>query len=68
MKSKDEQKKERILKLLSDEKERWLTTNEISTRLALHHYKTETLLYQLLGDSKIILDKSRGSFTFWKIR
>jgi ribosomal protein S24E len=66
MNIKDDIKKKDIIKFLN-KKEEWFTLNQIKTSLGIHIYKAELLLYQLLYEGKVELDK-RGKFNFWRLK
>jgi len=61
---KNEQKKEKILKLLSDKKD-WITTSTVRELINIHQYKAEMLLNQLFNEGKIMMEK-RSTYTFWR--
>ena len=59
-------KKKDIIKFL-EKKEEWFTLNQIREAINIHIYKAEVLMYQLLMDKKVQMEK-RGKFIFWRLK
>jgi len=59
-------KKNAILELLRNS-DSWLSTNQISSNLRIHWYKTELLLNELFLEGKIERDE-KGKMTFWRFK